>query len=146
MSGKDFQLKNFFKYQNNNKGVAMTMFLVLTFIIIPLMGLSMDLSRVWHDSYRLEMATRYAGFTGATELVRARDAGNINPSNSAKSKAEANFRINFPRAQHSVVVVAGNGGYVRVNGSVRVNQYFMPIFGGDPTVTLRKQQQIQVSG
>jgi Flp pilus assembly protein TadG len=144
MYGKIPILKKILQLKNDNKGVAMTMFLVLSFVIIPLMGISIDLSRVWHDSYRLQMATRHAAYTGATELVRTRDGGGLDIG-SAKNKAASNFKINFPGAIPSVTIPR-NGAYVRVNASVRIQQYFMPIFGGQKIVTVKKQQEIRVLG
>jgi Flp pilus assembly protein TadG len=143
MCGKILILKQFLQLKNDNKGVAMTMFLVLSFVIIPLMGISIDLSRVWHDSYRLEMATRYAAYTGATELVKTMNKGKLNIG-SAKHKTAENFNKNFPRASQSVTIPP-NADYVIVDSHVTIQQYFMPIFGGEKTVTVKKQQEIRLN-
>jgi Flp pilus assembly protein TadG len=127
----------------NQKGITMTLFLILMPVMVFFMGFAIDLAMLWHDVYRLELACRHAAYTGAVVLVEMRDGNRAYSQGTVRNEAAKTFRKNFPSATPTSQV---NRTFIRVNGTSSVKQYFMPIVGGQSRVEIRNSYQVDLNG
>lgn len=126
------KLNVFFKYlkgKNNEKGIAMTLFLMLLPLMLAFFAFAIDVSILLHEQYRLELAARHAAYSGAVSIIRMRDEGGRVNRASAVREAQRVFGANIGGGANANVRIPNDNGYVDVNATIQVPQYFMPIIG-----------------